>query len=95
MPNNSGAGWNVHTQQDRGYFYENFAIELLKCRYNIGWNWFTYQDNDPKNLNTDESNRDSNKGLVDSDFKEYKPMLERARLLNGNVWNLIHFFDRK
>lgn len=95
MPNNSGAGWNVHTQLDRGYFYENFAIELLKCRYNVGWNWFTYQDNDPKDLKTDESNRDSNKGLVDSDFNEYKPMLERARLLNDNVWNMIQFFDKK
>lgn len=95
LPNNTGAGWNVHTQLDRGYFYENFAIELLKSKNNVGWNWFTYQDNDPKNLKTDESNRDSNKGLVDSQFNEYKPMLERAKLVNNNVWNMIQFFDKK
>ena len=95
LPNNTGAGWNVHTQLDRGYFYENFTIELLKNKYNVGWNWFTYQDNDPKNMKTDESNRDSNKGLVDSEFNEYKPLLQRAKLVNDNVWNLIQYFDKK
>lgn len=94
LPNNTGAGWNVRTQLDRGYFYENFTIELLKSKYCVGWHWFTYQDNDPLNLKTDESNRDSNKGIVDSQFNEYKPLLERAKMVNTNVWNLIHFFDK-
>ncbi len=93
LPNNTGAGWNVHTQLDRGYFYQNFTIELLKSKNCVGWHWFTYQDNDPENLKTDPSNRDSNKGVVDNDFNPYVPMLEKAAEINLNVWNLIRFFD--
>lgn len=93
LPNNTGAGWNVRTQQDRGYFYENFTIELLKNKYSVGWHWFTYQDNDPLNLKTDSSNRDSNKGLVDSNYNPYNSLLQRTKDVNSNVWNLIRFFD--
>jgi len=94
LPNNTGAGWNVHTQLDRGYFYQNFTIELLRSKSCVGWNWFKYQDNDPLNLNTDISNRDSNKGLVDSDYSLYEPLLLKAKELNDNVWNLIRYFDK-
>lgn len=94
LPNNTGAGWNVRTQLDRGYFYQNFTIELLRNKASIGWNWFTYQDNDPTNLRADISNRDSNKGLVDAEFNEYQPLLLKAKEVNSNVWNLINFFDK-
>jgi hypothetical protein len=94
MPNKTGSGWNVHTQLDRGLFYQNFTIELLKSKSCVGWHWFKYQDNDPEDLTTDESNRDSNKGLVDTNFREYKPLLNNAKEINDNVWNLIHFFDK-
>lgn len=94
LPNNTGAGWNVHTQIDRGNFYQNFCIELLRCKSCVGWHWFKYQDNDPLNLNTDISNRDSNKGLVDSNYNPYLPLMLKAKELNDNVWNLIRFFDK-
>ena len=94
LPNNGGAGWIVRTQQDRGYFYQNFALELIKSKNCVGWHWFTYQDNDPKNLNVDESNRDSNKGVVDSQFNPYVPLLKEMKILNDNVFNLIDYFDR-
>lgn len=94
LPNNTGAGWNVPTQQDRGYFYQNFTMELMKSRNCVGWHWFTYQDNDPENLKTDPSNRDSNKGVVTWDFKQYTPLLEKMKVLNNNVYPLIHFFDK-
>jgi hypothetical protein len=94
LPNNTGAGWNVRTQLDRCYFYQNFTIELLRNKASIGWNWFTYQDNDPTNLRADVSNRDSNKGLVDAKFNEYEPLLLKAKEVNANVWNLIIFFDK-
>jgi len=94
LPNNGGAGWIVKTQQDRGYFYQNFIIELIKSRNCVGWHWFTYQDNDPKNKNTDESNRDANKGIVDSQFNRYDPLLKEMKMLNDNVLNLIDYFDR-
>lgn len=94
LPNNTGAGWNVPTQQDRGYFYQNFAINLLQSKSCVGWHWFTYQDNDPLNLNADPSNRDSNKGIVNSDFQLYTPLMDNIKKLNENVYQLIQFFDK-
>lgn len=93
LPNLTGAGWNVPTQLDRGYFYQNFTIELLKSKSCVGWHWFTYQDNDPTNLDTDSSNRDSNKGIVNSDFKHYSPLLENMSLLNNHSYQLIEYLD--
>lgn len=95
LPNNTGAGWNVRTQADRGNFYQNFCIELVRSKSCVGWHWFKYQDNDPLNLKTDISNRDSNKGLVDSNYTGYLPLLQKSKELNDNVWNLIRFFDKK
>jgi len=65
MPNHTGAGWLVHTQDDRGLFYENFVLALLESRACVGWQWFKYQDNDPDDPHAEASNRDSNKGIVD------------------------------
>ena len=94
LPNNTGAGWNVPTQADRGYFYQNFTIELLKSKACVGWHWFTYQDNDPEDLTTDSSNRDSNKGIVNSKYQPYKPLLENMKMLNDHVFRLILFLDK-
>jgi hypothetical protein len=94
LPNNGGAGWIVKTQQERGYFYQNFIIELIRSKNCVGWHWFTYQDNDPKNMNTDASNRDANKGIVDSQFNRYDPLLREMKILNDNVLNLIDYCDR-
>lgn len=94
LPNRTGAGWNVSTQQDRGYFYQNFTIELLKSKACVGWHWFTYQDNDPLNMKTDPSNRDSNKGVVNSNFTPYTPMLNSAKLLNDHTYELIQYLDK-
>nr|WP_294897917.1 hypothetical protein [uncultured Pedobacter sp.] len=94
LKNNTGAGWIVKTQQDRGYFYQNFVLDLLKSKNCVGWHWFTYQDNDPNNLNTDSSNRDSNKGIVDSDFNRYGPLLNQMKILNTQVYNVINYFDK-
>ena len=93
LPNNTGAGWNVPTQQDRGYFYQNFTIELLKSKACVGWHWFTYQDNDPNNLKTDYSNRDSNKGIVNSNFEHYTPLIENMKALNDHTYQLIQYLD--
>ena len=93
MPNRSGAGWIVPTQRDRGLFYQNFVLELLKSRVAVGWHWFRYQDNDPADLTTDPSNRDSNKGIVDSEYDVYEALLEEMRTLNTQVYPLIDHFD--
>jgi hypothetical protein len=88
LPNRTGAGWNVPTQRDRGYFYQNFVLELIKSKACVGWHWFTYQDNDPKDLSTDPSNRDSNKGIVNSEFQPYTPLLEEMKKINWHVYEL-------
>lgn len=95
LPNRTGAGWNVPTQLDRGYFYQNFIIELLMSKACVGWHWFTYQDNDPEDLTTDPSNRDSNKGVVDSQFNPYTPLLDQMKSLNNNTYQLIQYLDAK
>lgn len=94
LPNKTGAGWLVHTQNDRGVFYENFVNELLKGGVCVGWHWFKYMDNDPTDQNADPSNRDSNKGLVTWDYQRYEPLLEHMRKLNGAVYQLTRFHDR-
>jgi hypothetical protein len=93
LPNATGAGWNVPTQNDRGLFYENFCLALLRNPHSVGWHWFRYQDNDPEDLTTDPSNRDSNKGVVDSEYSPWLPLLQRMKGLNECVYQLIRFFD--
>lgn len=93
LPNNTGAGWNVRTQDDRGVFYQNFVMELLKSGTCVGWHWFTYMDNDPEDTTTDPSNRDSNKGIVTWDFNYYMPAVDRMNVMNENIYPLARFFD--
>ncbi len=93
LKNETGAGWLVKTQQDRGYFYQNFVLDILKSKNCVGWHWFTYQDNDPNNLKTDSSNRDSNKGIVDSNLNHYDPLLKQMKIINDQVFNVINYFD--
>lgn len=95
LPNNTGAGWNVRTQRDRGIFYQNFVIRLLESRNCVGWHWFTYMDNDPMNLGTDPSNRDSNKGVVRWNFEPYGPLLDEMRMINDCTYGLIRYLDRQ
>jgi hypothetical protein len=72
MNNMSGAGWIVRTQKDRGVHYQNFCMQLLQSKNCVGWHWFKYQDNDPTDSKADDSNKDSNKSIIDinSDQKQ-------------------------
>jgi hypothetical protein len=93
MANTTGAGWIVPTQKDRGRFYQNFTLALLESKTCVGWHWFKYMDNDPKNLKTDPSNRDSNKGLVTIGFEPYADLVDMMRALNREVYPLTDHFD--
>ena len=57
ITNKSGAGWTVPTQENRGEFYQNYALQLLECKGCVGFDWFQYIDNDPDNLGADLSNQ--------------------------------------
>ena len=85
LKNDTGAGWNVRTQSDRGRFYQNFCLKLMESKGCIGWHWFRYQDNDPEDKTTDHSNKDSNKGIVRWDFSRYDEVVELMRALNRAV----------
>jgi hypothetical protein len=94
MPNNSGAGWLVKTQKDRGLFYQNFCLGLLESKGCVGWHYFKYQDNDLENKNVDPSNQDSNKGIVTAYFEEYPVCLKLMKELNLNVYELIRWMEK-
>ena len=92
LTNLSGAGWVVPTQNDRGLFYQNFVIQLLKSDACIGWHWFRYQDNDPEDSTADPSNRNSNKGIVTWDYKHYDDLVRHMQAINGCSYGLTQFY---
>ena len=95
MPNQSGAGWIVRTQRDRGLFYQNYNLALLESKNCIGWHYFKYQDNDPTAKGVDPSNIDANKGIVDNDYNLWTPMTNLMKELNTQVYSIISHFDKK
>jgi len=95
LPNNTGAGWTVKTQKDRAWFYNNFTLALMENKNCVGWHWFKYRDNNPEDLTTEPSNRDSNKGVVTYDYKPYVELLDEMKKLNDNVYPLIDYFDAR
>lgn len=94
MDNISGAGWIVKTQEERGIHYQNFGLTLLTNKNCVGWHWFRYQDNDPSDNTADPSNKDSNKGVVDTKYNWYAPLSIKMKELNANIYTIIHFLDQ-
>lgn len=95
MGNTGGAGWLVKTQQDRGRFYQNFALGLLESRHCVGWHWHRYADNDPDDKKVDPSNRDSNKGIVSARYEPWQPLLAEMKPLNERVYGIIAVLDAR
>lgn len=93
LANTTGAGFTVHTQEDRGYAYQHFCLSLLESKACVGWHYFKYQDNDPTATNVDPSNIDSNKGIVDNDFQYYHRLMELMKEMHVNRYKLIEYFD--
>lgn len=95
MPNQSGAGWIVRTQKDRGLFYQNYNLALLESKNCVGWHYFKYQDNDPTATGVDPSNIDANKGIVNNEYEVWEPMMEKMKEMNTQVHEIISYFDSK
>ena len=93
LGNTSGAGWLVKTQRDRGLFYQNYAIALVRSRHCVGWHWHRYADNDPDDTSVDPSNRDSNKGIVSARYEPWAPLIAEMTALNARVYALVALFD--
>lgn len=87
LPNITGAGAIVGTQKERGLFYQHFALKLLESPNCVGWHWFRYQDKGEWG-----KRRNSNKGIVDYDFKPYYNTLDGMLELNRQIYSLRDHF---
>lgn len=94
LANTNGAGWVVRTQEDRGKFYQHYALGLLEAPGCVGWHWFKYQD-DPEESTALDCAGGANKGMFDSRFELHRPLADRARALNREAYPLTEFFDRR
>ncbi len=79
----SGAGWYVDSQGNRGKFYQNTVLELLENKSFIGWHYFRFADDDDG----------SNKGIVSRSGSEYVEMTKYMKELNEQVYQIIDHFD--
>lgn len=80
LPNTTGAGWKVYTQQDRAWFFENFTLALLSHPGSVGWQWFRYMDKDGVN-----------RGILSTDYTWYEELLESMHKIGRDVYNLRRF----
>nr|WP_294900984.1 T9SS type A sorting domain-containing protein [uncultured Pedobacter sp.] len=81
LPNTSGAGFNVKTQQDRADFFEHYTMEMLKRKWNVGFQYFK--------LNDDAGQ--SNKGLIDSNGDFWQPMKTSFTKIAQDIYQLRRF----
>ena len=93
MENISGAGWIVKSQKDRGMHYQNFILSFLQNKNCVGIHWFRYQDNDPTDKTADISNKDSNKGMINTNYNWYQPLTDAMSSINNKIYQLIKFID--
>lgn len=84
LRNYSGAGFLVETQAERGLFYENFALSILRNPNIVGWHWFRYMDDGP----LDHGRQASNKGLLNVHFEPYAELAQAAARINHNAYAL-------
>ena len=94
LANTDGGGWLVHTQADRGAFYQNFTIAMLECRTVVGWQWFKYVDNDPK-ISAGANPNDSNKGILSATFVPYDALLSMMKQMNDSRYAVADYFDQR
>ena len=88
LNNNSGAGKLVATQEDRGKFYESFALGLLDDPSCVGWHWYKYKD-------SRFAGRNSNRGFFSQTFEPFGPLQKAAGAVNRQVYPLVEYFDAK
>ena len=79
----SGAGWYVHDQTSRGYWYQHVVLQFIKSKCFVGYQYFRYGD-DPDG---------SNKGITDANNTEYKEMTKWMKEINDQVYPLTEYFD--
>jgi hypothetical protein len=94
LANTHGAGWVVRTQDERARYYQHFALGALETKNVVGWHFFKYMDDPPESKALDNMGG-ANKGMFDVYGQPHRPLLDRARAVNREVYPLIGFFDER
>ncbi len=94
LANAKGAGWLVHTQQDRADFYQHFTLGLLESGTCVGWHWFKYHDDPAESTHLDSAGG-VNKGMFTQELKPHETLLNAARAVNQQAYPLAEFFDAR
>ena len=96
ITNESGVGYTVPTQADRGRYYQSFVLNMLESRVFVGWQWFRYTDNDPDKpgLSPDSPDRNANKGILTRKYEPWNDLLSFMKEININSYRLTEYFDR-
>ncbi len=94
LANSSGAGFNVKTQQDRADFFEHYTMEMLKRKWNVGFQYFKLND-DPAS-----TSGGSNKGILNpvaDNPKFWEPMRISYTKIAQDIYELRRFliFDEQ
>ncbi|HBO46181.1 MAG TPA: hypothetical protein DD670_20110 [Planctomycetaceae bacterium] len=74
----SGAGFRVRSGRDRGLFYQNLALGLLRQPECVGWHWFKYGGDGSGFC----------KGIVDRRYSPHTDTLELMGELNRQVYHM-------
>jgi hypothetical protein len=80
LDDREGAGFSVATQVERGMFYENFTLGLLRNKNCVGWHWFRWVD--------DVGNHAANKGVFSSSYEPYAPLVKSMTAINRSLYPL-------
>ncbi len=83
LDNTKGAGWIVRTQRERGLWYQNFLITLLKTNHCVGWDYFKYRDD-----------VDVNKGVLTLDFKPHHDFAQAVKQVHESAYRITDQLDR-
>lgn len=94
LANAHGAGFLVHTQNDRAAYYQHFAMNAFEIKNIVGFHFFKYLDDGAESTALDSAGG-ANKGMFDVKGAPYKPLVERARAVNRELYPLIEFFDKR
>lgn len=94
LSNAHGAGWLVRTQEERGLYYQHFALGAMELPAVVGIQYFKYLDDPAESVALDAAGG-ANKGLYTSRGEPWVALQARARAVNLNVYPLIDFFDAR
>jgi agarase len=82
LPNTSGPGPRVKSQQERAKGYERYTTQLARIPYVIGFHWFKYADEPPDGRFDGEN---SNYGIVRNDDEIWAPLADGMRATNARI----------